>query len=60
MIVRNILVRLLNFLKNGPGPRLYDGNPSAGAEPSPAEREYEEAKEGAKPEHDVVSYTWRW
>lgn len=58
-------LRIINWivgaLQGTPAPRTYDGNPSAGAEPSPAEEEYEAAKEGAKTGHEnVVSYTWRW
>ena len=53
--------KLCELLISEPSPRVYDGNPSAGAEPSPAEREYDEAKEGAKTGHEnVVSHTWRW
>lgn len=52
---------VLSLLMGSPGPRVYDGNPSAGAEPSPAEQEYDAAKEGAKTGHEnVVSHTWRW
>jgi len=63
-LMANTLLKLFHLLvkgvSRGPEPRTYDGNPSAGATESPAERDYEEAKRVAKGEDHLVSHTWRW
>lgn len=56
----NTLRTLLRAFLASPEPRTYEGNPSAGAEPSTAEKDYAEAKSVAKEKDNLVSYTWRW
>lgn len=51
---------LMRLLGGTPAPRTYDGNPSAGCEPSTAEQDYEEAKDASSEEDHMVRYTWRW
>lgn len=58
--VQKLLNTIICWLANSPSPRTYDGNPSAGATESPAERDYEEAKRISNEKDHVVSHTWRW
>ena len=57
--LKEMFLRLLHALERSPAPRTYNGNPSAGAEPSGAEADYEQAKSAAQTEH-VVKHTWRF
>lgn len=61
LVLVEILTRLLKALLSEPHPRTYDGNPSAGAEPSTAETDYQVAKEIAHYNPDAIKFfKWRW
>lgn len=59
-LARRLLNTIIRLLTASPEPRTYEGNPSAGAEPGTAEKDYAEAQRGTKGKDYVVSHTWRW